>query len=307
MSYRYRIEESTQQNIERIAGEQIAKARSDLTPERIADFDGIHQARKRFKKIRSVFKLVRPALGKHYPELNGMFREAGHSISEWRDLESMVTACDNLREYISDATAQDALSQLQQDFAAKLEEKTKFTDRFLEHIERIDAMLYEADSRIAELNLGAQGSMPVKDGLLRVYRAGRKEFARAGEDPASAQFHQWRKREKDLWYQVRLLHDAWPRVLKGLAVALHELANTLGDDHDLALVSNQVTEASQSAGNSRGGYTALQEDISRRKSVLQRNAYLSGKRVYAERPKAFAARFENYWQAWEQQQSNAQT
>lgn len=39
-------------------------------------------------------------------------------------------------------------------------------------------------------------------------------MAQAQAKPSVENLHEWRKRVKDLWYQVRLLTPLWPGMLK---------------------------------------------------------------------------------------------
>lgn len=62
-------------------------------------------------------------------------------------------------------------------------------------------------------------------GLERSYRRGRDGFRSLGDEPSAFALHEWRKRVKDLWYQLRLLPPVWPAVLKGPGAAAAELAD----------------------------------------------------------------------------------
>jgi hypothetical protein len=42
----------------------------------------------------------------------------------------------------------------------------------------------------------------------------------------------------------------------------------------------------------------LEAAIEARQADLAREAFLLGRRLYAERPKAFARRLRRYWEAW---------
>ena len=43
------------------------------------------------------------------------------------------------------------------------------------------------------------------DGLPTTYRRGRKAYEQARSEPGAESLHEWRKRSKDLWYELRLL------------------------------------------------------------------------------------------------------
>jgi len=129
-------------------------------------------------------------------------------------------------------------------------------------------------------------------GATRAYRRGRAALAAVEKAPSVERLHDLRKRVKDLWYHGRLLEEAWPRVVKAQSRAAHDLADLLGDDHDLAVLAERVE---------RGVPTDAPIDddavlglIARRRVELQAEAMPIARRLYAEPPKAFRARLREY-------------
>jgi len=91
----------------------------------------------------------------------------------------------------------------------------------------------------------------------------------------------------------------WPRQIGKLAQATHKLADFLRDDHDLAVLREQVARAPDSfpGADSQQDLLAL---IERRRGSLQRKAVQLGLRLYDEKPRGFAARMGKYWHDWHQ-------
>ena len=117
---------------------------------------------------------------------------------------------------------------------------------------------------------------------------------RAESAPSEENFHQWRKRAKDLWYDLRILHGAWPEILGATAEEAHRLSDLLGDHHDLAVLREDLGSRRFSNEDSE----ALAAAISSREAELAGDAFELGHRLYAEKPKAFRARLRAYWRAW---------
>ena len=80
----------------------------------------------------------------------------------------------------------------------------------------------------------------VAPGLDTAYGEGREAFAALGDSPGFDAVHDLRKRGKDLWYQVRLLRDAWEPVLEATAEEIHDFTDLLGDHHDLAVLAEDL-------------------------------------------------------------------
>jgi hypothetical protein len=78
---------------------------------------------------------------------------------------------------------------------------------------------------------------------------------------------------------------------------LKVLGDCLSDDHDLAILRQRVLEQAEKSGD-RTTLEALVALIDQRRGELQVEAQPLGERVYVEKPRAFVARLQAYWQAW---------
>lgn len=134
----------------------------------------------------------------------------------------------------------------------------------------------------------------LRQGLKRTYAKGRTKMARVQTTPSTGDLHEWRKRVKDLGYQVRLLAPAWPGGLKDLADELERLAGYLSDEHDLAILRRSMRQwGSKDLAQSE----ALVGLIDERRCELEMEAKRWGERLYVEKPNAFVRRFKCYWRA----------
>lgn len=104
--------------------------------------------------------------------------------------------------------------------------------------------------------------------------------------------HAWRKRVKDLWYHQRLLAPIGGPAVRGQAKDAHRLSDLLGDDHDLAMLGQELTRGEMPVPVDLGAVVKL---IDHRRSELQREAIAIGERVYADSPKAFRRRMRRTW------------
>ena len=97
---------------------------------------------------------------------------------------------------------------------------------------------------------------------------------------------------KNLWYQVRLLEDAAPSVLRPLAASLDGLGEALGDDHDLAVLVSRL----ESDGTERPDDTRHAIELARdQQTELRSRALRLGATIYAEKTPAFVDRLTAYW------------
>jgi CHAD domain-containing protein len=144
--------------------------------------------------------------------------------------------------------------------------------------------------------ISLEGFDAVRPGLLRTYRQGRKALREAIECPSAAAFHDWRKRVKDLWYQMRLFAPAYPLLLEPLADEIHRLSDALGDAHDLDLLESALElEGTTDPFFDPEGLLGAVRDA---RAIRRAEALELGSRLYAEGPKSFVGRLESFWRDW---------
>jgi CHAD domain-containing protein len=158
-------------------------------------------------------------------------------------------------------------------------------------VEAIDAVA----ARAPEWSLRHTGWKLLSPGLDTAYTEGRDAFEALPARPSFEAVHDLRKRGKDLWYQLRLLRDAWPAVLEPTAEEIHEFTDLLGDHHDLAVLADDL-ERREEIGSAHKN--VLRELIAAEQHALLIDALSLGERVYAEKPGPFIRRLRAYWRAW---------
>jgi CHAD domain-containing protein len=150
-------------------------------------------------------------------------------------------------------------------------------------------------AHVPEWKIRADGWKLLAPGLDTAYRDGREAFEALGDAPGFEAVHELRKRGKDLWYQLRLLRDAWQAVLEPTADEIHDFTDRLGDHHDLAVLAEDLAGRNEVDAVHRETLRTL---IEARQASLLADACAAGARVYAEKPKAFDRRLRTYWRAW---------
>jgi len=288
-SYELKSDEELGVGLKRIAAARAEKALERLQGGDEETADAIHGARKDMKKVRAVLRLARGALPKQlYKEENKRYRDAARALSASRDAEVKLETLDALAEQ-----------------GGGLPGEAVATWRQILHRDREAALnTAHAESAIGLIEAGLEGirSWPLEGDswkliggeVRRAYRRGRRAMASAASDQSEESFHEWRKRAKDLWYQLRLLGPAWSGPLGAVAEEAHRLTNLLGDHHDLAVLREDLRERRLGEEETR----ALEAAIEARQEQLAAEALDLGHRLYAERPKAYGRRLHRYWQAW---------
>ncbi len=295
VAYRFRQGESIPQNVKRIAREELGAALRQLRGKGTTPGEeSVHEVRKSIKKMRALLRLVRPQLGDFFADENVRLRDTGHRLSQLRDAGALIGVVDNLRKRPQAKTAGKALSAVRRRLnRQKLHIEEDVETRRLKP-ELTDA-LRQTQQSIRYWPLETDGFPAIAEGLERTFRDGREAMARARKTGRREDFHEWRKRVKDHWYQVRLLQKVWGDVMVAYESSLKELENALGEDLNLAILSEHVESMA-----SENGFNAasLGKTIDAARKELRERALEIGARIYAEKPREFLRQIKRLWKVW---------
>jgi CHAD domain-containing protein len=299
MSYRLRTDEPVADGLRRCAREQLEAAISSLDEDVHEDpVTAVHSARKALKKERSLLRLSRGVLDpRQRRKENRALRLAAQQLGRARDADALFDALAAINERFSgqlpEATTLAIQERLREErYAAR----TTLLDE--EIPTRVIEVLRASRQRIDGWRVRAAGWSRLSVGLTREYARGRRAMRRAAKAPTPKRMHDWRKRSKDLWYQLRLLEPMAPGTIRGQAKDAHRLADVLGDLHDLAVLEAALPRLAEGIVVDTDALRAL---IEHRSGQLSAEAFSIGERVYAEAPQRFARRLRAYWRAWRAQ------
>jgi len=293
MAYRFRRKERLPRAVRRVGREELDAAVGQLANGGAQAPEAVHDARKRIKKVRALARLVRDDLGKQYSADNTLLRDAARQLAGARDAQVLVETFDKLANDHPEAASNGA-AQIRHTLVGELElsqQQCAQGDAPSVAIEGLEI----GRQHVADWPVGKTDWKTIRSGLKRTYKRGRRTMSTARETPTDETFHEWRKRVKDLWYDMRLLEGAWKPVLHGWVKELDRLSDLLGDDHDLAVFIERVG-AESASGN--GAVAELIEAAYVQRAGKQAEAIALGHRIYAERPGSFADRVSAYWRAW---------
>ena len=142
----------------------------------------------------------------------------------------------------------------------------------------------------------------VQDGLRKTYRQGRGLMRQvvANAEPSDEEWHELRKRVKDLGYQLNLLKKV--RGIKPLLRKLDEVGTALGDARDLTLLRDclgNVQNKNDFTPSDRWNYQKLLTHVEKRSQKLHRQALKVIGGVYRRGSKRFTARLAKRFHQWQ--------
>ena len=283
----------------RIARRQVKSALKKLDRKAASDRE-VHSARKELKKARATLRLLRDALGRStYKKENAALRDAARPLSEVRDGRVLLDALHSLVQYHGAPVASLQLTNFKRALSRR---RTELRHKILESRDPLRATrkaLRHIRSRSEKWHVGRRGWSVLGAGLKRTYVSGRSAFTLAMATPTDEYLHEWRKQTKYLWYQLQVFEPLGPGPVADMTEEAHQLADCLGDDHDLAVLHERAAQAREMFPNA-AAHHALLHLIQRCRAGLQGKARQLGQRLYAERPAVFTARVGRHWHDWRQ-------
>lgn len=298
MSYKLENNETLSFGLKRIALERIDKSVFDISKQNGDNTEEIHDARKNFKKIRTVLRLVRSKLGNElFQSENSFYRDAGRTLSHLRDRRVLIATLENLTESLDQEFNKFDFSLFKDFLRNKYNEINADTTSSEGIIHTLSTEIILARSRIFDWPFSGDNFKLIYYNLQRIYEAGQFRMKKVLEEAIKENVHEWRKKTKDLWYSMRILSNIWPEIMGPLVLLLGKLSDTLGNANDLFLLKQEILSNQDKFENTL--LTAeLINFIDKRLIDLLREAKFIGRRVYSEKSDFFVGRIKNYFEIW---------
>jgi CHAD domain-containing protein len=295
MSFEFKQDELVQRGARRIAKDEIADVEKAMGRHRRISHDkAVHAARKGLKRLRALTRIARDSIGQRaYQRENRAFRDAGRALSAARDARVLLDSFDKL---LGEQAQREWAPAARRRLLTMRREALREHERRGGEAETLRA-LRRVKQHVCQWKFKHEDFPAIEKGLKRIFRQGQEAFETARHERRVEDLHEWRKRVKDLWHAAQLLGAIWPDVLGQLESKAHALSDCLGEDHDLAVLRQAISDAPADFG-STSDVNEMLEMIDARRRELQLCAVQLGERVYGETPGAFVQRMGWYWDAW---------
>jgi CHAD domain-containing protein len=290
----------------RIARKRVKSALKLIDRQRPTDHS-VHAARKELKKARATLRLVRDALGHSaYKKENAALRDAARPLGEVRDAQILRDALKSLVGHYGAPVSKLPLAEFRRVLDHRHQESRAAVLGRPGPLKRARKTLRAVRARSERWQVGRHGWSVLGPGLKRTYSQGKRAFGQAKVRRSSERLHEWRKQIQYFSHQLQLFAPLEAGPLAVLSARTHQLADFLGDDHDLAVLREQALEVREvfPTAAARRELIAL---IDKCRGKLQNKALRLGQSLYKEKPAAFTGRLERYWRGWGHaaQQKNA--
>jgi CHAD domain-containing protein len=262
----------------RAFGAIVSRARGTVRHVASEPEEALHDFRKSVRRARALVSLLQPALGRTAAHgLAGELRAAFQTTGTLRDADILIAT---LSTVDSDAAARPAFERVLR------QEESRDGSRAAEALAAGNRILRPLPDVLRVTLPQAFAMDDLARGLARSCRRVRSTLAQAAKTGENADFHEWRKRVKELRYQIELLASSGSGELKRREKALAALAEELGKVTDLIVLQAALTERQKSGAIPEA--PALAEAIQAAIAARSRELTERGQGFFTESPADFA-------------------
>ena len=281
---------SLQHMLRRIALEDLGAALATLETPRLVAPSGIHDIRKRIKKLRALLRLVRPGFP-DFAQENAALRMAGQSLASRRDADVRLATYDAL------FGAHAGLAPLR---ARLVADGSDATDMPADAGLILGALRHRAQ----HWHLTGRDRDILTKALTQTRRNAQKTMAVATKSRSVQAMHDWRKCAKTHWYQARLLSPIWPEAMAPVIATAERLTEDLGDHHDLAVLADYAAALPKGLID-KPAAAHFTQVIDAARTALETRIFPDGHRQFAGDPQAMARLWVRWWRLWQDQAASA--
>ena len=287
MGFRLKLREPLPDGLKRVFREQIESALELCRHPAKQRGVTVHEVRKHLKKLRAAMRLAIPAVGKNrHTREDHCVRKIGRLVSDLRDAQVRLQTLIQLRDETAKGSEDSPFPRIEELLSL---ERESFSAAFAGWQKQAIPQLERAEARLLKWPLGDLTWKQVCGAVAKIYKRGQRGLAKTIDEPNPENFHAWRKRVKDLWYQFRILQPLNRVVLTEMARDAEVLGELLGCEHDLNFLWERLE-------TEKGDEALCDELVQQEKLIRKRgkrlctNALELGRRFYAEPAKVFAKR-----------------
>jgi CHAD domain len=285
--------------VRRIAGGRIGKAIDSLEEARTVPEKGLHDARKRFKELRALFRLVRAGDRTFSRKEDARYRDIAHTIAGAREAAALIETFDRLVKEFPEECAGGELSDVRAALDTRRERIVHDRADLGPAIDAAIAACGQGRVALAGLVLPDDPELAadtLADGARKTMRHARRALDKAAARGKPEDFHNLRKAVKAHWMHLSLLRDVWPRPLKSRRKAAETLGERLGRLNDIFVMRRLIETDGKTLGK-RKKIALLRRLLKRSEKPLRKACLKEGGLLFREKRKSVAKKMAGNYQA----------
>jgi CHAD domain-containing protein len=266
--------------IQRIARTETSGIRQRIKKDSsYTDAVSVHRIRISVKKMRALLRLIRDQMGdKLYHKQTEAWSAVATSVAPLRNLEIQLKTLCKVCRHNSRRVSSEEFANL---WRSLLKEREKHLAEAVASKKQLKRKLRSALHGIKSWPLKGLKGRDLRLGINKSYHRFMKAYEKAKSLPTVGNLHVWRKRTKDLTYQLEMIKRLGAKPAGKLLGKLMRLGKALGDDHDLALLKLKADKFDPHVSKE------FQKSVRLRQAELQQSAFELGGKLSMIKAAAF--------------------
>ncbi len=297
MAYRIRPDRPFTKELRKTAAGELERAIAFITEQPEGLHEAIHQARRKLKRVRALYRLVAADAKDFQKQENARLRETAHALSLVRDATALIEAAAYLEDHALNAEEREALAHARTALTARRDAMATGEADLPQKASAAVEACRDAIRALDGLSFDDRRQATAK----RIAGGWRNNLSRAREAAAACHsvaheevFHELRKCAQDYSMHLALLRDLWPSAMAAKLSEAKALVAVLGHEHDLALLV-ALLDREPDVLNGGAELAHLLGAVIRQQQALRREALEIAERLFADPPKAEARIIEILW------------
>lgn len=214
--------------------------------------EAVHDARKRFKRLRALYRLIRKAAPDFSREENARFRDIARSLAFARDATALVETAEYLEAFALSDTQGEALRSITAMLRARRDHAVKYEAALDEAISAAITGCEAGRERLKTLSLPDElrdSARLLRTSWARQRKRARQALADCHERADVEHFHELRKAGQTYWMHLGLMRRIWPSAMRAKRADTKRLVDILGHEHDLSVLAAVADREPDRFGN----------------------------------------------------------
>jgi CHAD domain-containing protein len=270
-------------------GKQLERVEYFSSVENISPNLTVHELRKTFKRLRALLKFYNDFPVEFPPDYSTQIKYFGRSLTVMREsfvnlqLFEKITAENTLIPERKIKNAREKLSDKNKEIIEKGFLKSeaylpmqKFASNLQMQMEQIAVSIPAVTQFIGQLEYS--------------YRQSFEIYLKLKQDSESEEIHELRKKLKQLYYQFDFIRYVHPRFFRLKTYHLNNITEQLGEDHDLFIFMNDLTEKRYDFSDDE--LEILENQVLHLREINRLKLFQRLKQFFGDSPAAFKLKLE---------------
>lgn len=286
MAYRIDPAGDFSDEVKSVASDQLHRAIMALETQPDGLHEAIHEARKKFKRVRALYRLVADDMKEFRQAENVRLRQTAADLSAVRDATALIETVDYLSHHAESPEEEEVLARTRDALTARRDAIDKaevdLADKARAAIDNCNEAIAAASAEDFDGGLRKTAK--------RIRKAWKKSLTRARaalsachENAHAEVFHELRKCGQTYWMHLSLLRDIWPSAMHAKRQQAKHLVDMLGHEHDMSLLVELLDAEPGIAGNGES-QSHLLGAIIRQQQAIRRETLPLAETVFADEP-----------------------